>query len=83
MTKYEVGRSILSVCSAGEEEEKVKGSCDDVSQCSACPGSPGSLPLLQSHGFGAARSLLEMAWAWDLMSADKGGSWGVGSWCKP
>lgn len=26
---------------------------------------------------------LERAWAWGLVSADKGGSWGVGSWCKP
>lgn len=59
MTKSEVVKSHLSVCSSGGEEGRVKGSCGDGSQYSACPGLPGSLLLSQSHGFGAERYLLQ------------------------
>lgn len=59
MTKSEVVKSHLSVCSAGGEAGRGKGSCGDGSQYSACPGSPGSLPLSQSHGFGAERYRLQ------------------------
>lgn len=53
MTQPEVRRSPFSVCSAGGEEEREKGSCGDGSQYSACRGSPASLLLSQSHDFGA------------------------------
>lgn len=54
-----MGMSSLSVCSAGGRGEREKGSYGGVSQYSACRGSPGSLPLSQSHGFGAERYLLQ------------------------
>lgn len=60
MPKYEMVMSPISVCVDGEAEGTGKGSCDVGSQYFACQGSAGSLPLSQSHGFGAERNLLQI-----------------------